>query len=215
MRAHPPAHTVGVSTHEALLTAAVVQRPHDVLAGDIEDEALVVLEEVELGIGRPDLIVLTVDLRTLTLRKAAGLRLRNLTDARTLGAMLSDEPESSGVSRDYYRRVSDYLVSLGWLNGHAVSQAVHDSILIEAKVSHWGKGVQQLARVRWASHAAALLVPDTVASQIPRAMLSYNGLGLLTQDSGRLTWRRTSPRVALPLHVDAWLGELAIRSLTG
>lgn len=206
---------VGVATHEALLTAAVVRRPDAVLGVVQTDRALVVLEEVELGIGRPDLIVLTVDLATLSLRKSAGLRLHNLTEARALGALLSGDPTTSGVSARHLRKLTDRLTEAGWLGSHVASRAVSDSVLIEAKVSHWGKGVGQLARVRWASHSAALLVPTDVVSRVPTAMLNFNGLGLLTQDGDAIAWHRASPRADLPLHIDAWLCELATRALEG
>lgn len=206
---------VGIPTHEALLTAAVVRRPDSVLGAMSTDHALVLLEEVELGIGRPDLIVLTVDLATLSLRKTAGLRLHNLTEARALGALLSGDPTTSGVSARHLRKLTDRLTEAGWLDSYVTSRAVNDSVLIEAKVSHWGKGVGQLARVRWASHSAALLVPTDVVSRVPTAMLNVNGLGLLTQDGGVIAWHKASPRADLPLHMDAWLCELATRALEG
>jgi hypothetical protein len=206
---------VGIATHEALLTAAVVQRPDAVLSDPPTDHARVVLQEVELGIGRPDLIVLNVDLTTMALRKVAGLRLSNLTEARALGALLYGDPTLSGVSTRHLRKLADRLSGAGWLDPQVSSRAVSDSILIEAKVSHWGKGVGQLARVRWASHSAALLVPTDVARRVPAAMLNFNGLGLLTQDDGTIAWHKASPRADLPLHIDAWLGELAMRALEG
>jgi hypothetical protein len=204
---------VGIATHEALLTAAVVQRPDAVLGIPPADHALVVLQEVELGIGRPDLIVLNVDLTTVALRKSAGLRLNNLTEARALGAVLYGDPTLSGVSTRHFRKLADRLGRAGWFDPRVGSRTVSDSVLIEAKVSHWGKGVGQLARVRWASHSAALLVPTDVARRVPAAMLSFNGLGLLTQDQGTVAWHKASPRADLPLHIDAWLGELALRGL--
>jgi hypothetical protein len=205
--------SVGVSIQEAVLTAAVVERPHEVLSGEPDGRALVVLEEVELGLGRPDIILLDVDLRAVAVRKAGGMRLRNLTEVRVLGALLTRHPESSGVSPSHFRRLSNRLADVGWLDPRVATRVVADSVLIEAKVTHWGKGVEQLARVRWACHSAALLVPDDVATNIPPVTLSFNGLGLLTQAAGELRWRRKSPRSDLPLHVDAWLGELATRAL--
>jgi hypothetical protein len=204
---------VGIATHEASLTAAVVQRPEAVLCVSPIDHALVVLQEVELGIGRPDLIVLNVDLTTIALRRSADLRLSNLTEARALGALINGDPTLSGVSTRHLRKLADRLGGSGWLDPRVSSRTVSDSVLIEAKVSHWGKGVGQLARVRWASHSAALLVPTDVARRVPAAMLSFNGLGLLTQDDGTIAWHKTSPHADLPLHIDAWLGELALRGL--
>lgn len=85
-------------THEAVLTSAVIERPEPVLATSSSDHALVVLTEVELGIGRPDSIVLADELATLFRRRAAGLRLANLTEARVLGALMGDSPASATSS---------------------------------------------------------------------------------------------------------------------
>lgn len=204
---------VGVPTHETILTAAIVDRPDVVLSGRRSDHTMVVLEEVELGIGRPDLIVLTLDLAVVALRASAGLRLANLTEARALGSLLSGDPVSAGISLKHLRKVSDRLEDAGWLDPRRTEHAVSDSVVIEAKVSHWGKGVGQLVRVRWASHTAALLVPTDVAPYVPRTMLRSNGLGLLAQEREGVVWRKAPSRADLPIHIDAWLCELATRSL--
>jgi hypothetical protein len=81
-----------------VLTSAVIERPEPVLATSSSDHALVVLTEVELGIGRPDSIVLADELATLFRRRAAGLRLANLTEARVLGALMGDSPASATSS---------------------------------------------------------------------------------------------------------------------
>lgn len=204
---------VGVPIEEAALTALVRDQPDFVLPEDRSQSALVVLEEVALGIGRPDLLVLRVDLEVLSLRSSAGLRLNNLTEARVLGANFANEPGTSGVSPTHALRVSQRLAARGWLGVDPISSAVLNSVLIEAKVTDWGSGVHQLVRVRWASHHAALLVPDQTADRVPNIMLRSNDLGLLSESAGRLQWQRDSPRRDLPPHVDAWLGELVLRRL--
>jgi hypothetical protein len=202
---------VGVSTHEAVLTNAVFDGLMDVRES-VCSEVVVVLDEVPLGLGRPDLLLLSVDVDVLALRRAAGLRLRNLTEARVLGAVLSDARGLTAISHGHLRRVEKRLVDAGWFNG-TLSTGILDSLLIEAKVTHWGQGIEQLARVRWAAHGAALLVPDAVAANVSRNMLRFNQLGLLTWDRGSIRWRRKSPLRVLPPQIDAWLCELAIRRL--
>ena len=204
---------VGVPIGEAALTSLVRDQPEFVLPSGEDQSGLVVLEEVEVGIGRPDLLVLRVDLAVLSLRYAAGLRLDNLTEARVLGAHLESDPAGTGVSCAHAARVTQRLESRGWLEGGSISPTVLDSVLIEAKVTHWGAGVHQLVRVRWASHHAALLVPDETASRVPNILLKSNDLGLLAESAGRLLWQRASPRRDLSPHLDAWLGELALRRL--
>lgn len=204
---------VGISTHEAALTSAVTDRAQDVLFVDGNGYTLVVLEEVELGLGRPDILLLGVDLQALSIRRSAGLRLRNLTEARALGAMLSGDDASSGSSYRHFMRSSRGLRAAGWTDPQVGSRVVGNSLLIEAKVTDWGKGVHQLTRVRWASHSAALLVPARIAMRVPPAMLLSNSLGLITKSDCGVQWERESPRLDLPPHVDAWLGELVIRTL--
>jgi hypothetical protein len=204
---------VGVAVHEAALTTAVMLQPHEVLDTGKPDVTAVILQEVELGIGRPDLLVLDVDLKTLAARRVAGLRLRTLAEARALGAWRSGDPSSAGLSSQHFLRLVARLEDQGWLDMSNDSRVVQHSVLVEAKVSHWARGLQQLARVRWAAHSAALLVPESIAENVSGVMLELNGLGLLTEQGGELSWRRQSPHAPLPTHVDAWLAELAIRAL--
>lgn len=204
---------VGVPIEEAALTRLVQSQSDRVLPGDPDSSTIVVLHEVELGVGRPDVVVLWVDLAALALRRHAQLRLKNLTEARALGAALDGDPEMSGVSPRHTARVVHGLEARGWLDPVPLSRVVRDSVLIEAKVEHWGLGIGQLARVRWAANHAALLVPRALAGRIPEQMLRFNEIGLLTDEAGSLEWQEHPPRRDLPMHLDAWLGELVLRSL--
>lgn len=206
-------HRVGVPREEAALTALVREQPHLVLAPASDPVSTVVLlEELEVGVGRPDIVVVRVDLDTLNFRRWAGLRLHNLAEARALGAALEGNVELSSVSAEHTNRLIGRLRDKGWLAG-PLTRAIQDSMLIEAKVSHWGVGVHQLARVLWASNHAALLVPSSTALRVPTEVLRFNQIGLLTEDGGRLSWAETAPRRELPRHLDAWLAELALRAV--
>lgn len=204
---------VGVPIEEAALTALIQGQPDRVLPGDSDSSTVIVLHEVELGVGRPDVVVLRVDLAALALRRHARLRLSNLTEARTLGAALEGDLEMSGVSLAHATRVVRGLQDKGWLDPGPFSRVVQDSVLIEAKVEHWGLGIGQLARVRWAANHAALLVPGAMAGRVPAQMLRFNEIGLLTDEAGSLVWQQIPPRRDLPMHLDAWLGELVLRSV--
>lgn len=204
---------VGVPIEEAALTALIGDQSDRVLPGHSESSNVIVLHEVELGVGRPDVVVLRVDFAALALRRHARLRLNNLTEARTLGAALEGNLEMSGVSLGHTNRVLRGLEEKGWLDSGPFSRVVDDSVLIEAKVAHWGLGIGQLARVRWAANHAALLVPASMAGRVPAQMLQFNEIGLLTDEAGSLVWTRLPPRRDLPMHLDAWLGELVLRSV--
>ena len=208
-----PSGRVGVPIEEAALTALIWCQPDRVLPGHSDPSTTLVLHEVELGVGRPDIVVLRVDLAALTFRRHALLRLKNLTEARALGAALEGDLEMAGVSPRHAGRVVNGLRERGWLDHGVISRVVQDSVLIEAKVEHWGLGIGQLARVRWAANHAALLVPGATAGRIPERMLRFNQIGLLSGDAGVLVWQRFPPRRDLPIHLDAWLGELALRAV--
>lgn len=87
---------VGVPIEEAAQTALIQGQSDRVLPGDPDSSTIVVLHEVELGVGRPDVVLLRVDLAALSLRRHVRLRFKNLTEARALGAALEGAPEMSG-----------------------------------------------------------------------------------------------------------------------
>ena len=99
---------------EAVLTRTVRAQPHALLDTTAMG-ALVVLGEVQLGVGRPDILLLNLDLHTLALRRAAKLRLANLTEARALGARMSGDMAGVGVSARHARQLLGHLSAIGWL----------------------------------------------------------------------------------------------------
>lgn len=184
-------------------------------------QRLLVIREAEPGVGRPDLLLVTSwtsQLRTAKNRP----RLHNLTEARVLAALLSGgntiEAPDVGLSRDHFRRLQKNLTERGWVGPQAVRAAqglVVDSLLIEAKLSHWSVGLQQLARLRWLTHHAALLVPVGAERLVDRRALKRYGLGLFVADADSLRAVRSSTRRKLSLPGRLWLSELAIRAFEG
>lgn len=178
---------------------------------------IVALTEVGLGVGRPDLLVLAVSRRGLEKRALEGLRLRTLTDAEILAA--SEEAVRSRHSQSHERATLKHLTTLGWsATGDARRTAprlVHDSLLVEAKVSDWRAGLGQLARARWSAHRAALAVPTIAAHRVPRVTLDRNSIGVITvePETGDTAWRRKSRSRRITRAADLWLTELAIRAL--
>lgn len=172
-----------------------------------------ILSEVELGIGRPDLLLVVAELPRLSLRLAAGLRLANLTEALLLQESTAHEALAGAGSR-HRRRLVGRLEGRGWFEPSIRDVVVRTSLLLEAKVSAWQRGVRQLSRVRWAAHRAALVLPRDVASRVRAEHLRRPGVGLVAvHDDGELAWRLRAPTAKLPFYVDAWLGELVLRQL--
>lgn len=205
---------VGVPSAERALTEAAVRCAHDLL-GPGPGRSLFVLPEVDLGVGRPDLLLFSASRRALEARARSGLRLANLTEARVLAAL--NNGGGSGHSASHARAVASRLQDGGWLRSggsvRTLSPTIGDSMLVEAKVSDWRTGLQQLTRTRWASHSAALLVPSANQRRVPRKTLRHNRLGLLVLNGEGLRWQLKPPRRPLSWLADVWLAELAIRNL--
>jgi hypothetical protein len=178
-----------------------------------DNVALLALTEVELGIGRPDVILVAAEPAALSLRRAVGLRLANLTEALVLDAPCVVDALASAATA-HGRRVVRRVADRGWFGLVTRGPIIQTSLLLEAKVSAWHMGVRQLSRVRWAAHRAALVLPHDVAHRVRAEHLRRPGVGLLAVDeAGELTWRRQAPTASLPFYVDAWLAELALREL--
>jgi hypothetical protein len=206
-----PRPAVGVPIHETRLTNAAANAAGDLLPGSA---SLLVLHEVPIGIGRPDLVVLRVDVTRLAWRRVAGLRLSGYHEAVVLGALRSGRLGELGLSRPYARRLERSLVDRGWLDLASDDPVVSDSLVLEAKISDWRRALLQLSQVRWAAQQAALVVPDRLADRIPDIALTRQGMGVLgVDDSDEIGWSRPASPRALPFELDAWLGELALREL--
>ncbi len=203
---------VGTPKAELALTESVLEHAKRLLTPGRGYE-LFVLTEAEIGIGRPDLLMVVVSPAVVRSRLRLHTRLRNLTEAEILGAHLSSRESSH--SKDHVRAVLRRLSESGWDLDHPrrlQRQSTRDSLLIEAKVRDWRGGLVQLSRERTLSHRAALVVPEGVQSRVARPPLKKNTLGLLaTSDHEVRIVRKCNPR-RVKLAVDLWLTELAARA---
>ena len=212
----PPAVTagVGVPVAERALTEAFGEFAPVILSPG-PGRSLIHMREVELGTGRPDAVLVAVSRAGLEARLKKGLRLPSLAHARVLESSRTGAP--SGYSRRYSSQLMKSLHELGWLTRRgrvrASTSLVASSLVVEAKVSDWHRGIGQLAKARWASHDGALLMPMENQHRVSRAALRHNRLGLLVARPDIVDWRVRSKRVELRRTADLWLTELAIRSL--
>lgn len=205
---------VGVAKAELDLVARFMSSPRSLYAPGRGYQQLV-LDEVELGFGRPDLVLLTVSPGRLTAWRNRGKRLGTWTQARVLGALLKPgEHVPPAVSRDHWLATKRVLESAGWLQLDFAETPIRESLLVEAKTRDWRSGLNQLLLRKPLFRETALLVPSPVARRVPRSFLKTYGLGLITQDGrGALSWRRHSRIAKPPLAADLWLTELAIRHI--
>ena len=210
----PTTSDVGVPVAERALTEAL-----DVFASRIlppgPGRSLVHMREVELGTGRPDAVLVVVSSAGLESRLQKGLRLPSLAHARVLDSMRTGAP--SGYSRRHSSQLTKSLQEIGWLTHRnqvrEVTNLVARSLVVEAKISDWRRGIGQLAKARWACHDGALLMPMDKQHRVSRTALRHNRLGLLVARSESVEWRIRPQRVELRRMADLWLTELAIRSL--
>lgn len=205
---------VGQPLAEKLLTDSLAASVRDILPAG-RGRTLFHLQEVELGTGRPDSILVVASLSALSARRRHRLRLPTLAHARVLGALRAHRPipYSCGHSLTLIKSLQE----LGWLNSErklrSVPRLVHTSEVIEAKLTDWRTGLCQLSKARWAANRASLLIPFSVHRRIPRRALRQNCVGLLTEDDGVIQQRIKPPTMPLLWHADAWLSELTIRHI--
>jgi hypothetical protein len=179
--------------------------------------SLFLLAEVEIGIGRPDLLFLTASSSAVRSQARRRLRLQNWVEARVLGSWLTGN-EMTGVSQQHAASVTKRLRERGWTVAKAEQRLslVADSLLIEAKVSSWKGGLAQLARTRRMAQRSALLLPQTANRLVARQSLKQGGVGLLLFDpEAGIKWQKKAPRRSVSPAARLWLGELVIRAFEG
>jgi hypothetical protein len=175
-----------------------------------------VLPEVELGVGRPDALLIAVSRRAINARRRRGLRIRTLAEAEILGAWFDDAP--CRHSKSHVRSTLARARANGWIQDASSRRAnvglVGDSMLIEAKVSDWRTGINQLARARFGAHRAVLAMPEGSTHRPSRPALEKNRVGLAAvRGDGGVAWVRQPKRRQLSSAADLWLVELVMRAV--
>lgn len=209
-------HTVGAPGAEAALTQAAIEMAGRLLRPGL-GRSLYLLSEVEIGIGRPDLLFLAASSNAVRSQARRDLRLQNWVEARVLGSWLTGN-EMAGVSRQHAASVTKRLRRRCWTLTQAERRLplVADSLLIEAKVSSWKGGLAQLARTSRLAQRSALLVPQTANRLVARQRLEQGNVGLLLFDpEAGIKWQKKAPRRSVSPAARLWLGELAIRASEG
>jgi hypothetical protein len=204
---------VGTPGAEASLTNAAIKGANDLLRPG-PGRSLFLMTEVQIGIGRPDLLFLIASSSAVRARSNYGLRLQNWVEARVLGSWLTSN-EMTGVSRQHAVSVAKRLRERGWTRPRAERglSLVADSLLIEAKVSSWKSGLAQLARTRRMAQRSALLLPKTANRLVERQRLKRGHVGLLVFDpDAGIRWQKKAPSRSISPAAHLWLGELAIRA---
>jgi hypothetical protein len=207
---------VGTPGAEEALTKAAIEAARKLLPPG-PGRSLFLLSEVEIGIGRPDLLFLAASSSAVRSQVRHDLRLQNWVEARVLGSWLTGN-DMTGVSRQHAASVAKRLRERGWtlIKAERRLPLVADSLLIEAKVSSWKGGLAQLARTRRMAQRSALLLPQTANRLVGRQRLKQGSAGLLLFDPEEgIKWQKKAPRRTVSPAARLWLGELAIRASEG
>lgn len=209
------ASLVGVPVEEVRLTVAALNNANTLMPPGTGN-VLLRMTEVEVGIGRPDVVLLSVSLRSLKRRAEMGLRLHTFAEAQVLACHI--QGARPAYSPGHVRSLTRKLDESGWLqladSTSGLKTVIKGSMLLEAKVRDWRCGMTQLSRTRWMTSKSALLFPFEYQHLVSRKMLRHNKLGLLLANAdGSLQWKIQPPQSVPSLLADLWLAELAVRHL--
>ena len=200
----PTTRSVGKAIHEVVLTDAL-SRSSSRLLPPGSGRSVVVIPEVAIGRGRPDILVVVISKSALNAYLASGLRIETLTQARALAAGAgSSAPRGGKAAKKAGRAWTDADVK-------RYSTSVFDSLAVEAKLKDWKQAIRQASRFRHLAHRAAIMLPDVaVLTRVTPYLHTYD-LGFIGFSRSQPFWcvsaKKSDPRPGTSL----WLLELAAR----
>lgn len=212
IRALPAKSRVGVPVQERLLTEGFVSRARTVMSPG-PGRSVFVIEEPELGAGRPDLILVTVAQSSVHWYIQRGLSLTSPAAARVLDPHVSDA--KLGISRGYAAALRRDLAAQGWgrEDPSRIASLVTDSLAVEAKIRDWRRALQQVARFRRHVHRTAILMPPRDLPAEADRSLDFYGSGFLHLDSAAVWWERQAVSSEPSVGARLWTLELLRRGL--
>ncbi len=205
---------VGIPIHEKAITDTITISANLLLKPG-SGRRLFVSEEVEIGVGRPDVVLIAASPAALRARIERNLRFHNLTEARVFVDSLG--LHESGYSSSHRKAVQRRLEARGLFERDAIvllMRSTVDSLIIEAKVQDWRCGINQLSRTRSLAHRSAIAMPVELIHRVPDNAVSANRLGIISVDSseGSALWLRAAPAHPISLGSELWLLEIAVRN---
>lgn len=171
-----------------------------------------VLQEVDVAMGRPDVIVLNCSPTAVNRFAASGLRLPSFSAARVLDPAV--ERGAAGISSDYEVRLSSQLSTAGW-TARAVRESasiVAQSLGIEAKIKEVPRALRQVARFRSLFSLAAIATPSSLPKSLSPELLESYGIGMICPESPDWVWALPSRAAQPSIAARLWLLELLIRA---
>lgn len=205
---------VGFPIHETAITDALTTSANSLLRPG-SGRRLFVCEEVEIGVGRPDVVLIAASPAALRARRERNLRFHNLTEARVFVDSLG--LHESGYSSSHRKAVQRRLEARGLFERDAIDllmRSTVDSLIIEAKVQDWRCGINQLSRTRSLAHRSAIAMPVESVHRVRENAVSANRLGIIGVDSPKRAalWLRAAPAHPISVGSELWLLEIASRN---
>lgn len=203
---------MGVPIHETALVRAVASRMRT-LSPPGPGRSLFIIFEPDIGLGRPDLVVLSISAQALRAYIERGLRLPSLAAAKVLVG--GPDARHLGVSSAYARSLFKQLQKSGWTR-RAVSasqNAVHASLSIEVKVRDWRRALRQVTKFRFATDSSAIALPDSQTPLVNASSLDRYGIGLIAVGNNKAEWREHPAPRTPNAEQSLWLLETLLRGL--
>lgn len=200
----PATRSVGKAIHEVVLTEALSRFSSRLLPPG-PGRSVVVIPEVAIGRGRPDILVVVVSKTALNAYLASGLRVETLAQARALVA-------GTGTSAARGTRAAK-TTGRAWTDADVkrYSTSVFDSLAVEAKLKDWKQAIRQASRFRHLAHRAAIMLPDGAALNRVTPYLHTYDLGFIGFNRTRPHWCVTANKREPRPGTSLWLLELAAR----
>lgn len=211
-RSVQPPRRIGEPIHERRLTETLITSVDDVLRPG-PGRSIFVIEEADLGSGRPDVVLMAISTRSLAAFRRSGLRIPSPLAAKVLDPEFRED--ELGVGLGHARALRRALELHGWsdIQAKRVALTLHDSLGIEAKIKDWRQAVRQVSKFRRLFHRSAVLMPRRVLPQQSTVAMDFYGCGLLFQDASRVEWQRASSLNEPRAWAKLWLMELLLRGL--
>ena len=173
---------VGIPIHEKAITDALTISANSLLKPG-SGRRLFVCDEVEIGVGRPDVVLIAASPVALRARRERNLRFHNLTEARVFVDSLGIH--ESGYSSSHRKAVQRRLEARGLFERDSIDLLMRptvDSLIIEAKVQDWRRGINQLSRTRSLAHRSAIAMPVEAIHRVPDNSVWANRIGIIGID---------------------------------
>lgn len=203
---------VGVPIHERVLVTDFLSQ-YKTLVRPGPGRSVFVIEEAELGAGRPDLIFVTMPSGAFDRFRQSGLRLTSMAAARVLDP--SVPLDHVGVTRSYAMSLRRSHTAQGWddFDVTRLADLVADTYAIEAKMYDWRRAVQQVSRFRRHFHRSAILMPRRNLPPEADRTLDFYGCGVLFRNGDSFRVER-DPAVGVPsVAARLWTLELLLRGM--